>query len=444
MERRWDVVRDEATRYLQDLIRIDTTNPPGNETKAAEYLARVLTREGIEPILLESAPGRGNLVARLKGDGRAAPLMLMVHLDVVPAEADAWTHPPFGGEIADGFLYGRGTLDTKELAAMELMVLLLLKREGKPLARDIIFMANADEEAGGRLGAGWMVKEHPDLIRAEYAINEGGGFGLVILGQRFFTCQVAEKGTARFVMRTRGRPGHGSQPHRDNAVLKLAEAIQKIGAAEFSHHATATVRLFLEGVAAKLGKRYEADLVALLDARKYRAAMERLPLDEGLRSMFSAMLHNTVTPTMLNAGTKVNVIPSVAEAKCDARLLPGQTADDLLRELRAVIGSDVEIEFLDRTAALESDYRTPLFDTIGRVMARHAPQAPVLPYLVVGATDARHVRKLGTKVYGFAPMFAPTSELDRVHAHDERISIDNLAFGTQVLYEVVSEFCGKP
>ena len=444
MERRWDVVRDEATRYLQDLIRIDTTNPPGNETKAAEYLARVLTREGIEPILLESAPGRGNLVARLKGDGRAAPLMLMVHLDVVPAEADAWTHPPFGGEIADGFLYGRGTLDTKELAAMELMVLLLLKREGKPLARDIIFMANADEEAGGRLGAGWMVKEHPDLIRAEYAINEGGGFGLDILEQRFFTCQVAEKGTARFVMRTRGRPGHGSQPHRDNAVLKLAEAIQKIGAAEFSHHATATVRLFLEGVAAKLGKRYEADLVALLDARKYRAAMERLPLDEGLRSMFSAMLHNTVTPTMLNAGTKVNVIPSVAEAKCDARLLPGQTADDLLRELRAVIGSDVEIEFLDRTAALESDYRTPLFDTIGRVMARHAPQAPVLPYLVVGATDARHVRKLGTKVYGFAPMFAPTSELDRVHAHDERISIDNLAFGTQVLYEVVSEFCQNP
>ncbi len=439
----WNLVRDETTRYLQDLIRIDTTNPPGNETKAAEYLAAVFKREGIESTILESAPGRGNIVARLKGDGRAAPLLLMVHIDVVPAEADQWTHPPFGGDLADGFLWGRGTLDTKELAAMELMVLLMFKREGKPLARDIIFMANADEEAGGRLGAGWMVKEHPDLIRAEYAINEGGGFGLDILGQRFFTCQVAEKGTARFAMRTRGRPGHGSQPHRDNSVLKLADAIQKIGAVEFQHHATATVKLFIEGVAAKLGKPYDRDLLALLDAKKYRVTIERLPLDEGLRSMFYAMLHNTVTPTMLHAGSKINVIPSVAEVKCDARVLPGQSSRDLLHELRAVIGKDVEIEFMDDTPALESDYRTPLFDTIVRVMARHQPKAPVLPYLVVGATDARHVRKLGTQVYGFSPMLAPTSELDRVHGHDERISIDNLAFGTRVLYEVVNEFCAN-
>ena len=443
MTNNWDAVRDEATRYLQDLIRIDTTNPPGNETKAAEYLATVLKSESIESTILESAPGRGNLVARLKGNGRAAPLLLMVHIDVVPAEADKWTHPPFGGDIADGFLWGRGALDTKELAAMELMVLLLLKRDAarKPLARDIIFMANADEEAGGRMGAGWMVKEHADLIRAEYAINEGGGFGIDMLGQRVFTCQVAEKGTARFAMRTRGRPGHGSQPHRDNSVLKLAEAIQEIGVAEFPHHATATVKLFFEGVAACLGKPHDKELLALLDAKKYHAAMERLPLDEGIRTMVYAMLHNTVTPTMLNAGTKVNVIPSVAEAKCDARLLPGQTSRDLLHELRAVIGNDVEIEFMDDTPALESDYRTPLFDTISRVMARHEPKAPVLPYLVVGATDARHVRKLGTKVYGFSPMLAPTSELDRVHGHDERISIDNLAFGTRVLHEVVSEFC---
>ncbi len=437
----WDTIRDETTRCLQDLIRIDTTNPPGNETKAAEYLATVLKREGIEPTILESAPGRGNLVARLRGDGRAAPLLLMVHLDVVPAETNAWTHSPFGGDIANGFLYGRGALDTKELAAMELMVLLMFKRAGKPLARDIIFMANADEEAGGRKGAGWMVKEHADLIRAEYAINEGGGFAIDILGQRFFTCQIAEKGTARFAMRTRGRAGHGSQPHCDNSVLKLAAAIQKIGAAEFPHHASATVKLFLERVAAKLGKPHEKDLLALLDAKKYRAAVERLPLDDGLRSMFYAMLHNTVTPTMLHAGSKVNVIPSVAEAKCDARLLPGQSSHDLLHELRAVIGNEVEIEFMDDTPALESDYQTPLFNAIARVMARHEPTAPVLPYLVVGATDARHVRKLGTKVYGFSPMLAPTSELDRVHGHDERIAIDSLAFGTRVLYEIVSEFC---
>ena len=444
MEYNSSAIREEATHYLQDLVRIDTTNPPGNETKAAEYLAGVLKREGIEPTILEAVPGRGNLVARLKGDGSAAPLLLMVHIDVVPAEADKWTHPPFGGEIANGFLWGRGALDTKELAAMELMVMLLLKRASRPLGRDVIFMANADEEAGGRMGAGWMVKEHADLIRAEYAVNEGGGFAIDLLGQRFFTCQVAEKGTARFVMRTRGRPGHGSQPHRDNSVLKLADAVQKIGAAEFPHHATQTVKLFLEAVAANLGKPNDRELLALLDANKYRGAIQRLPLDEGLRSMLYAMLHNTVTPTMLSAGTKINVIPSVAEAKCDARLLPGQTSQGLLRELRAIIGNDVEVEFLDDTPALEADWKSPLYDTISRVMARQAPKAPLLPYLVVGATDARHVRKLGTKVYGFSPMLAPTSELDRVHGHDERISIDNLEFGTRVLHELVSEFCGKP
>ncbi len=227
MTQNWNSIREEAICHLQELIRIDTTNPPGNETAAAEYIAGVFKREGIDSTILESAPGRGNIVARLKGDGRAAPLMLMFHLDVVPVEADKWQHPPFSGDIADGYLWGRGTLDTKELGAMELMTMLLLKREGKLLARDIIFMANADEEAGGHLGAGWMVKEHPDLIQAEYAINEGAGFGVDLLGHRFFTCQTGEKGTARFSLRARGRPGHASQPHPDNAVLKVADAIQK-------------------------------------------------------------------------------------------------------------------------------------------------------------------------------------------------------------------------
>jgi acetylornithine deacetylase/succinyl-diaminopimelate desuccinylase-like protein len=440
MPNNWDATRDEVTHLLQDLIRLDTTNPPGNEIKGAEYLAGVFKREGIEPTVLESEPGRGNIVARLKGDGRAAPLMLMAHLDVVPAEADKWTHPPYSADISDGFIWGRGTLDTKELVAMELMIMLMLKRENKKLGRDIIFMANADEENGGHKGAGWMVKQHPDLIRADYAINEGAGFGIEFLGQRFFTCQTAEKGTARFSMRTRGRPGHGSQPHADNAVLKLADAIQKIGANEFPLHATATTRLFLEGVAEKLGKKYESDLMGLLDAQKYSAAMKRVPIDPSMRSMLYAMLHNTVTPTMLNAGTKVNVIPSVAEAKCDARLLPGQSSQDLLRELRAIIGKDVEVDFLDDTPGLESDFKTPLFETIKHVMAQHEPNAPVLPYLVVGATDARHVTKLGTKVYGFCPMMTASTELDRVHAHDERISIDNLLFGTRVLYDVVNEF----
>ncbi len=439
----WDVIRDEVTRYLQDLVRINTTNPPGNETPAAEYVAGILTREGFDPLVLESVPGRGNLIARLKGDGRGSPLLLMAHLDVVPAEAEKWEHPPFSGDVTGGYVWGRGTLDTKELVATELMVLLLLKRQSRQLGRDIILMANADEEAGGKFGAGWIVKEHPDLIRADFAINEGGGFGMDILDRRFYACQVAEKGTARFALRTRGRPGHGSQPHRDNAILRLADAVQKIGNADLPAHVTNTVRLFVEGIAGRVDRQYAGLVRDLLDPRRYHRTMQRLPIDDGLRSMFYAMLHNTVTPTMLSAGSKINVIPSIAEARCDARLLPGQTAHDLARELQPVMGKDAEIEFLDETVAIESDFKTPLFSTISRAMARHAPDATLLPYLVVGATDARHVSKLGTRVYGFSPMDGPSAELDRVHGHDERISIDNLVFGTRVLYDVVCDFCSS-
>lgn len=438
----WDLVREEATKNLRDLLRIDTTNPPGNETGAAEFLAGILKREGIEPTILESAPGRGNLVARLKGDGRAAPLLLMVHLDVVPAEADRWKHPPFAGDVADGFIWGRGALDTKDLAAMQLMVMLLLKRENKKLARDVIWMCNADEEAGGHLGAGWMVKEHPDLIRADYALNEGAGFTLDVLGRRFFTVQVGEKGSARFALRAHGRPGHGSMPHPNNAVLKLADAINHLGATEMPHRVTPAAESFVRALAANVETRYRDDVLALLDPQKFSQALSRLSTD-GNAPMIYAMFHDTVVPTMLNAGTKINVIPSVAEARCDARILPGQTSQEFLKQLRAVVGPEIEIEFLTDSPGFSSDYNTPLFDQVSQVLSRHQPQMPALPYMVVGATDARHVRKLGTKVYGFCPMIVNADDLDGVHAHNERISIENLGFGTRVLYEVVSEFCSN-
>lgn len=438
----WDLVREEATKNLRDLLRIDTTNPPGNETGAAEFLAGILKREGIEPTILESAPGRGNLVARLKGDGRAAPLLLMVHLDVVPAEADRWKHPPFAGDVADGFIWGRGALDTKDLAAMQLMVMLLLKRENKKLARDVIWMCNADEEAGGHLGAGWMVKEHPDLIRADYALNEGAGFTLDVLGRRFFTVQVGEKGSARFALRAHGRPGHGSMPHPNNAVLKLADAINHLGATEMPHRVTPAAESFVRALAANVETRYRDDVLALLDPQKFSQALSRLSTD-GNAPMIYAMFHDTVVPTMLNAGIKINVIPSVAEARCDARILPGQTSQEFLKQLRAVVGPEIEIEFLTDSPGFSSDYNTPLFDQVSQVLSRHQPQMPALPYMVVGATDARHVRKLGTKVYGFCPIIVNADDLDGVHAHNERISIENLGFGTRVLYEVVSEFCSN-
>ncbi len=437
----WLQVREEGTGYLRDLLKVNTTNPPGNETAGCEFLAGVLSANGIESSIYESQPGRGNLVARLKGTGQGQPLLLMVHIDVVPAEPDQWKHPPFGGVIDDGYLYGRGALDTKELAAMELMVLLLCKREGVPLKRDIIFMANADEEAGGHNGAGYMVKNHPDLIRAEFAINEGGGFGSEILGKRVFTVQTGEKGTARFTLRARGRPGHASVPHRDNAVLKLATGVQKLGEASLPAHLVKTTQLYMEGLANALGGKAATALRGVLESRNGLNNLERIPLDEGMRATLYAMLHNTVTPTVLNAGSKINVIPSVAEARVDARILPGQTQESFFKELRPFIPEGLEVEFHERvTLGIESDPASPFFDKIHEVMKRHEPDGYLIPELVVGATDARHVTKLGTKVYGFCPMFDQPSEMERVHGHNERISLDNIEFGTHILYDVVSEF----
>ncbi len=440
----WDLVREEAVTHLQNLLRLNTVNPPGNEVLACQYLSDVLAREGIESTILESTPTRGNLVARLKGDGRAAPLLLMVHVDVVPVEAARWQHDPFGGAIEDGFIYGRGALDTKDLAAIELTVFLWLKRNNVPLARDVIFMANADEEAGGHYGAGWMVKHHPDLIRAEYAINEGGGFGTHVLGKRIYGIQTGEKGTARFSLRAHGRPGHASVPHPDNAVLKLAYGLEKLGGASFPAHVSATARGYIEGLAKAVGGLAGNSIRGVLDEKNNRRAFDNLPVDEGLRSLLYAMTHNTATPTKLNAGSKINVIPSVAEAQVDARLAPGQTADTFLKELRAVLDNDYEIEFHQpTTVGIEADPQSPLYDTMVHALRQHDPDAIVLPDLVVGATDARHVTKLGTKVYGFCPMFDKETEMERVHGDDERVSVANMGFSTQVMYEVVSEFAGK-
>jgi acetylornithine deacetylase/succinyl-diaminopimelate desuccinylase-like protein len=441
----WDRVRDEAIGHLGELIRICTINPPGGETAACQYLASVLSADGIEPRLIEAAPGRGNLIARLAGDGTAPPLLLMAHLDVVPVEADQWTCDPFGGQIRRGYLYGRGALDTKDLVAMELGVLLLLKRERVPLRRDVIFMANADEEMGGHLGARHIVEHYPELIRAEYAINEGGGFGTTILGKRVYSVQTAEKGTARFTLRARGRPGHASVPQRDTAVLRLARALDVLGNSTLPAHVTATAALYIGGLANAVGGSAGGALRGLLDGKNSAQRLERLPLDEGLRGMLYAMLHNTATPTRLNAGHKINVIPSVAEAQVDGRILPGQTPQMFLNELRGVLGSSCEIDFHQPTTpGIESEPGSPLFDTIVRVLRRHDPAAVLLPELVVGATDARHVTRLGTRVYGFCPMFDHSSEMERVHGHDERISLDNVGFGTRVLAEVVCEFAGAP
>ena len=443
----WPAVADETLRHLQALLRLDTTNPPGNEMLAAGYLAGVLRAEGMEPVVLESAPGRGNLIARLKGTGEGPALLLYSHTDVVPAEPEQWRHPPFAGEVADGCVWGRGAVDMKYTVAQQLMVMLLLQRDGVRLKRDVIFAATADEEIGGQDGYGmaWLVRRHPDLLRAEFGLSEVGGFNVSLAGISVYVIQVAEKGACWLKVRARGRPGHGSMPHHDNAVVRLARALDRLASQGMPYHLCDPAAAFLDGASQAAGP---STLGGSL--QRLKSPMEAEQLFEGeLRAhewypYLFAMLHNTATPTGLAAGYKTNVIPSQAEATIDGRTLPGFDTEAYLAELKALLGRDLEYAVILESPPIQTRADTPLFALMARTFQRHDPQAAVVPWMMPAATDAKHLAPLGVPTYGFAPLKLPPglNFLDMMHAHDERAPVEGLGWGVQVLYEVVTEYCG--
>jgi acetylornithine deacetylase/succinyl-diaminopimelate desuccinylase-like protein len=440
----WLSQHDEPVRHLQNLVRINTTNPPGNETEAARYLDSVLRAEGYDPVILESAPGRGNLVARFRGDGALPPLLLFSHTDVVPVEAEHWTHPPFGGDLADGSVWGRGTLDMKSMVVMELMTLLLLARHRVPLKRDVIFAATADEEAEGKYGLGWLVREYPDLVRAEWGFSEFGGYSVPVDGRRVYPCQTAEKGVCWLRLRAHGKPGHAALPHGDNAVAHLARAVDRLTRQRMPLHITPTAARYVRGLSAVLGGARGLALQALLNRVTHDKALDWLMArepDQG-RSLVG-MFHNTATPTQLSAGQAPNVIPSTAEAVLDGRLLPGFDRSSFLAELMPLLGPDVEVQVIEYGAPLDMPVDTPLFRAMTAGLCRHDPAAIVLPYMLSGATDAKFAARLGIKSYGFSPLRLETGEPfgELIHGHDERVPVRALAFGVQVLYEVVRDFC---
>jgi len=438
------VAGDEVVAHLQALLRLDTRNPPGNEFLAASYLRDTLARDGINSEIVGPSPERASIVARLRGDGSRPPLLLMSHTDVVAVERDKWSQDPFGGQIVDGFIYGRGALDMKNMVAMELQTMLLLKRRGVRLKRDVIFMAAADEEVGGRAGAGWVVENRPDLIRAEYALNEGGGNVRVINGVNYYHVQTAEKGVQRFRLRARGTPGHASLQRDDNAVILLAEKLARLRDRRLPLHLSATARAYIEGIAADQAEPTRSRFLALLDPTQCDAALAELDLPQSLKRQLHAITHNTISPTIVQAGSQINVIPSVAEAQVDARIAPGQTRESFLRELTEIFGSDSEIDFFSETGsvALEAEVSGPLWRTIEQVLADRAPGSRVVPKMLAGATDAKHVARLGTQVYGFCPeLYVGPDESSRVHGHDERMSVESLKWGARTLYEVVERFC---
>ena len=444
----WTAVEREVTGYLQDLIRIDTRNPPGNESEAAHYLAEVLQQEGFDTAFTESAPGRGNVTTRLEG-GPESPLLLLGHTDVVAVEADKWTHPPFGGELHDGYVWGRGALDMKNMVVVELMVMLLLRRHGPALNRAVLFAATADEEAGkGDHGPGWLLDHHPDQIEAPVILTEGGGHDLQVGDRRFYTCQVGQKGICRMRVTARGLPGHGSVPRAENAVVRLCRAIGRLDGVSLPIHPSATLTAFLEGMAQGQPPALASLLRKVVAPEASEAALKALPLEEEFKASLRSLLRNTASVTMLNAGTKINVIPAEATAFVDGRLAPQQSAESFIAELRAFIGSEVEIEVDQYSPPLENSSTTPFYQAIEEVMERHEPGVPVIPSLSTGGTDAKHIcpRRPGTEIYGFMPykQSPGTEEMLLIHGHDERTSVANLLFSTRVIYDLVCSYGGAP
>lgn len=428
----WDAVTEEATDLLCQFLRIDTTNPPGNEEPAARFLADVLRRNGIEGITFYDASdaesrGRLNLRAVLKGDGSARPLVLLNHTDVVPVEREGWQEDPFAAVIKDGVIWGRGTLDMKGMGILELMVMLLVKRHNIPLKRDLVFLAVADEEAGSKYGAEFLAEHHPEALEAEYVINEGGWGTTEMMGVKrpVFNCAVSEKGPCWLRLSTEGRPGHGSVPHANNALDRLVRALYRIQEWERPR-----------SVVPELAEYF---------ARTHKAGFMRdAPTDDVIARMaetnplINAITTNTISLTTARAGVKHNVIPATAEATIDCRLLPGTDAEAFIEDVRRVIDDpDVRIDPILVSGTPPSPTESELMAAIDSVVHEHIEDAVILPSVSAGFTDSRVFRRNGTTSYGFIPFLLEPVEAITIHGHNERVSIENIRLGCQMLFELV-------
>jgi acetylornithine deacetylase/succinyl-diaminopimelate desuccinylase-like protein len=423
---------DEVVELCSELIRIDTTNTGDPDTvtgerEAAEYVAAKLVEVGFEVETVESgAPRRDNVICRLPGaDPDRGALLVHGHLDVVPADETEWSVHPFSGAVQDGYVWGRGAVDMKDMVAMTIAVARRFRRDGVVPPRDIVFAFVADEEAGGKYGAQWLVQNRPDLFAGcTEAVGEVGGFSLTLgEDQRVYVVESAEKGIAWMRLRARGKPGHGSFLHNDNAVTKVAEAVVRLGGHEFPLVVTDTVREFLDHIADLTGLEFGDD--------DLEGSVRKLG---PFARIVGATLRDTVNPTMLSAGYKANVIPSTAEAVVDCRVLPGRQ-EAFLREVDELLGPDVTREWITDLPPVETSFEGALVDAMAAALHVEDPAAAVVPYMLPGGTDAKHLAELGMRCFGFAPLRLPP-DLDFVslfHGIDERVPVDALRFGTRVL-----------
>ena len=431
-----DELLDATARIARDLIRFDTTNYGGGksngETDAAEYVSASLTGLGLSPEMFESEPGRVSVVARVEGSDSSKPaLVVHGHTDVVPAQPDNWSVDPFGGVIKDGLLWGRGAVDMKNMDAMMLTALEDILGAGKQPSRDLVIAFFADEEAGGVLGSGYLVKNHPELFAgATEAISEVGGYSVTLNGTRAYLLQTGEKALVWVKLIARGTASHGSHVMRDNAVTKLAEAVATVGRRQWPVRLTDTTSELLR------------ELARILEVDPQKVGPDEIALATGTTSRFiQASLRTTTNPTALTAGYKHNVIPDTAEALIDIRTLPGEE-DAVLAELAELVGPDIEIVVLHRDIGLETAFSGPLVEAMTSALGTHDPGAPVLPYMLSGGTDNKALSLLGIKGYGFAPLKLPP-ELDfpaMFHGVDERVPLDALVFGRRVLGDLLLDY----
>ena len=441
----WELEGGAVVELLRALLRFDTTNPPGNEAECVAFLAAHLRGLGVEPEVLSPVAGRANLVARLAGDDSAPPLLLNGHVDVVAAEADRWRHPPFAGEVHDGVVWGRGAVDMKQMVAMSVAVVGLLARLGVPLRRDLKLAVVADEEAGCATGSAWLVDQHPDQVRAGHALGEVGGATFYLGGRPFYPIQVAEKGVAWLRATATGATGHGSIPRDDNAVVRLAEFLARVGRRRLPLHPSPEVRRFLEALAAVQGRPARAVLPLLLHPRWSNAVLRRGVRDPGMARLLSALLRNTASPTVVHAGHKTNVIPSRAEAELDGRIAVGSSEAELLAELRALAGPGIELGLVAPShPPTVVSAGTELFEVLAGVVAEHHPGAVAVPSVTPGFTDAKYWSRLGTACYGFAPIRLEPTDPDFAslfHGDDERVPVAGLKAGLRMLADAVARHC---
>jgi acetylornithine deacetylase/succinyl-diaminopimelate desuccinylase-like protein len=427
-------LREEVTDLLSRLIRVDTTNPPGNETAAAELLRDYLEASGLECELYARVPERANLVARIRGTGGGPTLLLMGHTDVVLADAADWRVPPFSGEVRDGEIWGRGALDMKGQVAAGAVAIASLAREGFRPSGDLVFAATADEEVGDHYGLSWLCEAHPDAVRCDFAVNEGAGDRLELGGSPYYICSTAEKMSAPFRIRVHGRAGHASMPGiADNSLVKAAALVERIASYKPEPRIEQEVAAFLEAVLGEVPRPHE------IVTRARGVAQTAAELVEPL-------LAPTFSPTMISASRKRNIIPALCEITVDCRLLPGQTPEHVEPLIRAVLGSDIsyDLEFTEAQGGTRSPLATPLWHAVQGFVDEIEPGARAVPICTAGFTDSHWLREaFGTVAYGFFPARTMPPEVIAalVHSADERVPVDDLELGLDWLRYAARTVC---